>query len=229
MAGNVCQSKSGTSRIHQRRKRHGSQPKTSLGFHRVSHSSMLICSCCFRFSRLYLAIYNLRQRPQICPWMCLETPKLSGSRSFVSWIPGHKFSVFCVSCCFKRLTSRNSNTTTTTQDVVLFRIQSCWKIMNSNCPLVNPVIGWKIHQKRCLSGKNISRFEFLETIWKCWIPDFQPAMFLCRVCWKVGNSFNGHSVIHVPFATTLEAKGVEESEGVVGFWNLYKFNTVYII
>jgi len=27
----------------------------------------------------------------------------------------------------------------------------------------------------------------------------------------------GHSVIHVPFATTLEAKGVEESEGVVGF------------
>ena len=22
-------------------------------------------------------------------------------------------------------------------------------------------------------------------------------MFLCRVCWKVGNSFNGHSVIHV--------------------------------
>lgn len=56
MAGNVCQSKSGTLRIHQRRKRHGSQPKTSLGFHRVSHSSMLICSCCFRFSRLYLAI-----------------------------------------------------------------------------------------------------------------------------------------------------------------------------
>ena len=30
--------KRGTSRIHQRRKRHGSRPKTSLGFHRKNHT-----------------------------------------------------------------------------------------------------------------------------------------------------------------------------------------------
>ena len=148
MAGNVCQSKSDKLQGFTKEGNATDPNQRHLsGFTGKNHSSMLICSCCFRFSRLYLEIYNLRQRPQICPWMCLETPKVSGSRSFVSWIPGHKFSVFCVSCCFKRLTSRNSNTTTT-QDAILFRIQSCWKIMNSNCPLVNPVIGWKIHQKK---------------------------------------------------------------------------------